>query len=47
MEGKQYRYFAVIINHRKISKAIDKADQYRVVHGKQAKKRLLLGGTLK
>ena len=43
-EGKQYRFFFVaIINHRKNSNAIDKDDQYRVVHGKQVKKRTTAG----
>jgi hypothetical protein len=38
-----YRFFVAIINHRKNSKAIDKANQYRVVHGKQVKKRTTAG----
>jgi hypothetical protein len=42
-EGKQYRFFVGIINHRKNSKAIDKAYQYSVMHGKQAKKRTTAG----
>ena len=38
-----YRFFVAIINHRKNSKAIDKAYQYSVMHGKQAKKRTTAG----
>ena len=34
-EGKQYRYFVAIINHRKNTKAVDKVDQFRTHYGKK------------
>ena len=45
-EGNQYRLFKCIVNHCKTQRAVDKADQFRVINGKKYKKKTTAGWDL-